>query len=225
MQVSRLIVKRTLEFRGQSPLKQLEQNSSAHAIKPPKRPDEIKQADSRVTCMYIVCCNWRLKLFFQNMQHGWVVSRQKWLGRLEPEQSFTHVFQGIITPHSILFTHPVSAQQPNVMGLLSKLKLPGACSHGVMDFFFLMSLLGKLLLCKERRGNCRRERKKLSHSTEIAQLPLWEYTQPMYSRKCEVKAKIDHMCRHIGTVSELRLYTKLYATMIFTKRDNPEDLL
>lgn len=143
--------------------------------------------------------------------------------RLKPKQCFTRIIKGIITRHSVLFTHPVSAQQPNVMGLLSKLKLPGAGLHVVM-LFFLMTLLGKLLLCKERRRNCRRERKKLNHSTEMAQLPLWEYTQTMCSRKWELTAKIDHMCRHIGTVSELRLYAKLYATLIVTKRHNPKDL-
>lgn len=143
--------------------------------------------------------------------------------RFKPKQCLTCIIKGIITRHSVLFTHPVSVQQPNVTGLLSKLKLPGTGLHVV--FFFLMTLLVKLLLCKERRGNCRRERKKLSHSREIAQLPLWEYTQPMCSRKCELTAKINHMCRHIGTVSELHIYTKLYATMIFTKRPNPEDLL
>lgn len=50
------------------------------------------------------------------------------------ERLHTH-YKGIITQHSILVTHPVLTQQPNVMGLLSKLKLPGACLHGVMDFF------------------------------------------------------------------------------------------
>lgn len=98
---------------------------------------------------------------------------------------------------------------------------------GVTDFFFNEPFRKVTTIEWERKGKCRRERKKLSHHKEIAQLPLWEYTEPMYSRNLKLKLKstiCTPICRHIGTVSELQLYTKLYAA-ITPQKDKPEDLL
>lgn len=66
---------------------------------------------------------------------------------------------------------------------------------------------------RKRRGKCRRERKKLNQHKEIAQLPLWEYTQPTYSRKFEVKAKIDHMHVHMQTYWDSLWIASLYKTV------------
>lgn len=67
------------------------------------------------------------------------------------------------------------------------------------------------------------QRKKLSHSKEIVQLPLWEYAQPMYPRKFEVKAKIDHMYTHMQTYWDV-LYKVVFNNDPTQKRDQLEDL-
>lgn len=111
------------------------------------------------------------------------------------------------------------------MALLSKLKLPGACLHDVMDFLFNGPFRKATVIEWERKEKGRRERE-TEPSQSIAQLPLWEYTLPMYSRKLKLKPKstiCTPICRHIGTASELQCYTKFYATIML--QDKPEDLL
>lgn len=69
--------------------------------------------------------------------------------------------KGITALHSILFPNPALAKQSNVMRLLSKLKLPGACSHGCYGFYFFNSLLGKLLLYREKGGEMQKREKEI----------------------------------------------------------------
>jgi hypothetical protein len=91
---------------------------------------------AQFTSMWIIRLNWRLYLCYSRASSTSCqsVNRNGWWG--SGWSSTAHVSKGIITSHSILFTLPASAKQPNVMARLSKLKLPGACLHGCYGFIF-----------------------------------------------------------------------------------------